>query len=169
MADICKLFLRLAGVLCLVALTLPAAAPAQEVSKGRIGAWELRCQSASATPDQCGLTQTVRSEEKPNVNLAVIIIRPAGAKTPIMRIIVPLAVYLVNGVNVKIDQTDIGKLALYRCTPAGCITDAPLDDKLLDQMRNGKIMTLVIYLEPEEGLRHLVRLDGLKDGVEKLR
>jgi invasion protein IalB len=152
-----------------IALFSPLACRAEEAPKGKIGAWEIRCQSSSgAQAEQCGLTQTVRSEDKAGVNLAVIIVQAPGARTAVMRVIAPLAVYLVNGVSVKIDQTDIGKLPFFRCSPAGCITEAPLDEKLLDQLRNGKIATLVIYLEPTEGLRHQVRLEGLREALEKL-
>ena len=85
-----------------------------------------------------------------------------------MRIVAPPGVFLINGAGLKIDQTDIGRVPFFRCSPAGCIADAPLDDKLLDQLSNGKIATVVIYLEPGEGLRHLVRLEGLKEGLGKL-
>lgn len=148
---------------------VPAAVGAEEISKGKVGAWETRCQTPSgAQPEQCVLAQTVRSEDKAGVNLAMILTRPAGTGATVMRIIAPPSVFLINGVGLKIDQTDIGRLPFFRCSPAGCIADAPLDDKLLDQLRNGKIATVVIYLEPGEGLRHLVRLEGLKEGLGKL-
>lgn len=157
----------------LLAMTLsvvPALGQAEETSRGKVGAWEVRCQSASgAKAEQCVLAQTVRSEDKAGVNMAMIVSRPAGTGATIMRIIAPPGVFLLNGAGMKIDQTDIGRLPFFRCSPAGCIADAPLDDKLLDQMLNGKIATVVIYLEPGEGLRHLVRLEGLKEALEKLR
>jgi invasion protein IalB len=156
------------GIFVAAALALSFAAEAQEVLKGKVGAWEIRCQSSAGQAEKCGLTQTVRSEDKAGVNIAVIIVKAPGAKAAVLRVIAPIAVYLVNGVGVKIDQTDMGKLPFFRCTPAGCLTEAPLDEKILDQMRNGKILSLVIYLEPEEGLRHLVRLDGFKEALEKL-
>lgn len=150
-------------------IAFATASGAEESSKGKVGAWDIRCQSAtSAQPEQCVLAQTVRSEDKAGVNLAMVVLRPAGTGTTAMRIIAPPGVFLINGVGMKIDQTDIGRLPFFRCSPAGCIADAPIDDKLLEQLRNGKIATLVIYLEPQEGLRHQIRLEGLKEGLEKL-
>lgn len=160
--------IAVAGFLVTACPAGSVAAQAQETLKEKVGAWEIRCQSAAGQPEKCGLTQTVRSEDKAGVNIAVILMKAPGGKAAVMRIIAPMAVYLVNGVSVKIDQTDIGKLPFFRCTPAGCLTEAPLDEKILDQMRKGRILTLVIYVEPEEGLRHLVRLEGLKDAFEKL-
>jgi invasion protein IalB len=156
------------GLFLIVALALPAPGRAEEALKEKVGAWEIRCQSSPGQPEKCGLTQTVRSEDKAGVNLAMIVVKPPGSRTAVMRVIAPLAVYLVNGVSVKIDQADVGKLPFFRCSPGGCLTEAPLDEKILDQMRNGKIETLVIYLDPEEGLRHLVRLDGFKEAFAKL-
>ena len=54
--------------------------------------------------------------------------RPKGAKVGIMRVIAPLSVFLLNGVGLKIDQTDIGRNAFFRCFPSGCLSDAAIDD-----------------------------------------
>ncbi len=43
-----------------------------------------------------------------------------------------------------------------------------IDDKLIEQLKSGRIATLVIYLTPYEGIRHLLMLKGFKEGYEKL-
>ncbi len=147
-----------------------AAAGAQDSVKTKFGAWELQCQTPPGSKsEQCALTQTVRSEDKADSSLGVIVGKPSEVKATVLRVIAPLNVYLLNGVSLKIDQTDIGRAPFFRCSPSGCLADAPLDDKVLDQLKNGRIATLVIYLDPSEGLRHQVRLEGLKAGLEKLR
>lgn len=149
---------------------LMGAALAEESVKAKHGAWDLRCQSPDGkSPAQCGLTQTVRSEDKANVNLGVIVLKQAGAKTGVLRVVAPLSVYLINGVSLKIDQTDIGRVPFFRCAADGCVADAPLDDKLLEQMKSGKLATLVIYLDPYEGLRHQLKLDGFGEAYGKLQ
>lgn len=143
---------------------------AQQARTEKFGAWDLHCQTSQNSPsEECGLSQSVRSEDKPNVNIAVMIIKPFKAKSAILRIVAPPAVFLVNGVSMKIDQTDIGRLPFFRCAPGGCISDAPLDAELLSKLKNGKIATLVIYMEPDEGLRHQIRLDGFKEAFAQLR
>ncbi len=143
---------------------------AQDAVKGKFGAWELHCQTpAGSKTEQCAITQTLLSEDKGNANLAAVIARPPEIDATVLRVIAPLSVYLLNGVSLKIDQTDIGRAPFFRCSPGGCIADMPLDEKLLNQLKTGKIATLVIYLDPSEGLRHLVKLEGLKQGLEKLQ
>lgn len=147
-----------------------AAAPAEEKARERFGAWELRCDTpAGASAERCALSQAVRSEDKANVNLGVIVVKPPELNATVLRIVAPLNVYLLNGVSLKIDQTDIGRAAFFRCSQGGCIADIPIDPKLLDQLRGGKIATLVIYMEPYEGLRHQFRLEGFREGYEKLK
>jgi invasion protein IalB len=158
------------GLLATLAMALQSSAIAEERTKGKFGAWELLCETPpGATSEQCALTQAVRSEERANVSLGVIITKPHELNVTVLRIVAPLSVYLINGVSLKIDQTDIGRAPFFRCSPNGCLSDTPVNEKLLDTLKEGKILTVVIYLEPSEGLRHQVKLEGFKEGYEKLQ
>ncbi len=160
------LVLLVTGTMASGAMAEPAQAPAKE----KFGAWGYRCdkQPGEAT-EQCALTQQVNAEDRGNSAVGVIIMRPKGAKVGIMRVIAPLSVFLLNGVGLKIDQTDIGRNAFFRCFPSGCLADAAIDDKLLDQLTKGKIATIVTYMTPYDGMRHQVKLEGLREGYDKLR
>lgn len=145
------------------------AAPPQGSIKEKFGAWSYRCdKQPGETTEQCALTQQVNAEDRGNSTIGVIIMRPQGAKVGIFRVIAPLNVFLINGVSLKIDQTDIGRNAFFRCFPSGCLSDAAIDDKLLDQLARGKIATIVTYITPYDGLRHQVKLEGLREGYDKL-
>lgn len=154
----------LAGLL----ISLPVSF-AEDKARPRFGAWELQCETPTGSKsEQCALTQTIRSEDKGSTSLGLVVVRPPEVNATVLPVIAPLSVYLINGVSLKIDQTDIGRVPFFRCTPGGCIADMPLDDKLLDQLNTGKIATLVIYVDPAEGLRHLAKLEGFKQGLQKL-
>ena len=43
-----------------------------------------------------------------------------------------------------------------------------MEDKLIDQLRNGKAATFIIFQTPEEGIGIPLTLAGFKDGFEKL-
>ncbi len=145
------------------------AASGQEAVKTKFDAWELRCETPTGeTAEQCALTQTVKAEDAANVSLAVMIVKPKEAKAGVLRVIAPMNVFLLNGVSLKVDQTDIGRAAFFRCFPSGCLADVALDAKLVEQLKTGKIATLVIYLTPYEGIRHQVMLKGFREGFEKL-
>jgi invasion protein IalB len=138
-------------------------------SKTKFEAWELRCETpAGETSEQCALTQVVKAEDAANVNLGVMIAKPKDSKNGVLRVIAPMSVFLLNGVSLKIDQTDIGRASFFRCAPSGCLADMVIDDKLIEQLKNGRIATLVIYLTPYEGIRHLLMLKGFKEAYEKL-
>jgi len=137
--------------------------------KTKFDAWELHCDTpVGETSEKCALTQTVRAEDAANVSLGVMMVKPKELKNGALRVVALLNVFLLNGVSLKIDQTDIGRAAFVRCSPSGCLADMAIDDRLLEQLKNGKIAMLVIYLTPYEGVRHLLMLDGFKQGYEKL-
>ncbi|HUO54222.1 MAG TPA: invasion associated locus B family protein [Rhodoblastus sp.] len=146
-----------------------AAAHAQGVVKGKYGDWEMRCETPpGAARDQCALMQSVAAEDKPNVNLVVIVLKTADGKSKLLRVIAPLGVLLPSGLGLKIDNVDIGRAGFVRCLPSGCIAEVVMEDKLLEQMRGGTTATFIIFQTPEEGIGIPLTLNGFKDGFEKL-
>jgi len=43
-----------------------------------------------------------------------------------------------------------------------------MEDKLIDQLKNGKIATFVIHQTPDEGIGLPLSLSGFKEGYAKL-
>jgi invasion protein IalB len=157
------------GALAVAVLFPGAAAQAQGVVKSKHGDWELRCETPpGASREQCALLQSVAAEDKPNVNLVVIILKTADGKSRLLRVIAPLGVLLPNGLGLKIDQADVGRAGFVRCLPTGCVAEVIMEDKLIDQMRTGTTATFIIYQTPEEGIGIPLNLAGFKDGFEKL-
>jgi invasion protein IalB len=159
-----------AGCALLLAFALSGTpAQAQGVVKSKHGDWELRCETPpGASREQCALLQSVAAEDKPNVNLVVIVLKTADGKSRLLRVIAPLGVLLPNGLGLKVDQADIGRAGFVRCLPTGCVAEVIMEDKLIDQMRTGQTATFIIYQTPEEGIGIPLNLAGFKDGFEKL-
>jgi invasion protein IalB len=159
----------LAVALSLGFIAIGPAAQAQGVVKSKHGDWELRCETPpGASREQCALLQSVAAEDKPNVNLVVIVLKTADGKSRLLRVIAPLGVLLPNGLGLKIDQTDVGRAGFVRCLPTGCVAEVIMEDKLIDQMRTGQTATFIIYQTPEEGIGIPLNLAGFKDGYDKL-
>lgn len=153
----------------LLSLAGLSGAHAQGVVKSKFGDWELRCETPpGAAREQCALMQSVAADDKPNVNLVVIVLKTADGKSRLLRVIAPLGVLLPSGLGLKIDQTDIGRAGFVRCLPSGCVAEVVMEDKLLDQLRTGTTATFVIFQTPEEGIGIPLALAGFKDGFEKL-
>ena len=162
--------LSLAG-LALGAFALLGAAPAaaQGASKGKFGDWEMRCETpAGASREQCAIIQSVAAEDKPNVNLVVIVLRTADGKSRLLRVIAPLGVLLPAGLGLKIDNIDVGRAGFVRCLPSGCVAEVVMEDKLIEQMSAGQSATFIIFNTPEEGIGIPLALSGFKDGYAKL-
>jgi invasion protein IalB len=163
-----KFFYPVILALVLMAGFAPPAA-AQGVVKGKFGDWEMRCETPpGAARDQCALMQSVAADDKPNVNLVVIVLKTADGKSRLLRVIAPLGVLLPSGLGLKVDQTDIGRAGFVRCLPSGCVAEVVMEDKLLDQMRTATSATFVIFQTPEEGIGIPLALSGFKDGFDKL-
>src|SRR3984957_19796819 len=160
------------GILAAVAWTICGGltpADAQGVVKGKNGDWETRCETPpGAEREQCALIQSVAAEDRPNITLVVIVLRTADGKSRLLRVIAPLGVLLPSGLGLKIDQADVGRAGFVRCLPNGCIAEVVMEDKLVDQMKNGQSATFIIFQTPEEGIGIPLALTGFRDAIEQL-
>ena len=76
----------LLGLGPLLGLGLASPASAQGVVKGKFGDWEMRCETPpGAAREQCALMQSVAADDKPNVNLVVIVLKTADGKSAFAR------------------------------------------------------------------------------------
>jgi len=142
---------------------------AQGVVKSKFGDWEIRCETpAGASAEQCALIQSVAAEDKANVNLVVIVLKTSDGKSRLLRVIAPLGVLLPSGLGLNIDQTKIGSAGFVKCLPTGCVAEVVMDDKLIEQLKNGKTATFVIHQTPDEGIGLPLALNGFKEGYAKL-
>ena len=158
---------QICAALGLGLLSDPAAA--QGVVKSKFGDWEMRCETPpGASREQCALIQSVAAEDRPNVNLVVIVLKTADGKSRLLRVVAPLGVLLPSGLGLKVDDTDIGRAGFVRCLPTGCIAEVTMEDKLIDQLGKGKSATFIIFQTPEEGIGIPLTLAGFKDGFDKL-
>jgi invasion protein IalB len=157
-------------VLALIgALASGHAALGQGVVKSKHGDWDLRCETPpGAAKEQCALLQSVAAEDKPNINLMVIVLKTADGKNRLLRVIAPLGILLPSGLGLKIDDTDVGRAGFVRCLPTGCVAEVMMEDKLIDQMKSGKRATFIIFQTPEEGIGIPLSMAGFKEGFDAL-
>jgi invasion protein IalB len=151
------------------AFAVPQTALAQGVVKAKHGDWEIRCETPpGAQHEQCALLQSVAAEDRPNINLVVIVLKTADGKNRLLRVIAPLGVLLPSGLGLKIDSTDVGRAGFVRCLPTGCVAEVVMDDKLIGELRNGHNATFIIFQTPEEGIGIPLALNGFGQGFDAL-
>jgi len=141
----------------------------QGVVKSKHGDWDLRCETPpGAAKEQCALLQSVAAEDRPNINLMVIVLKTADGKNRLLRVIAPLGILLPSGLGLKIDDTDVGRAGFVRCLPTGCVAEVVMEDKLIGQMKTGKKATFIIFQTPEEGIGIPLSMTGFKEGFDAL-
>jgi invasion protein IalB len=143
---------------------------AQGTVKNTYGDWQLRCETpAGAKAEQCALVQNVAAEDRPNITLAIIVLKTADGKSRLLRVVVaPLGVLLPAGLGLKIDQADIGRAGFVRCLTMGCIAEVVMEDSLISQMKTGQTATFIVFQTPEEGIGIPVSLNGFGTGFDAL-
>jgi invasion protein IalB len=144
-------------------------AASQGVVKAKYGDWELRCETPpGALHEQCALLQSVAAEDRPNINLIVIVLKTADGKSRLLRVIAPLGVLLPSGLGLKIDETDVGRAGFVRCLTTGCVAEVVMDEQIIGLLKSGKAATFIIFQTPEEGIGIPLTLNGFKEGFEAL-
>jgi invasion protein IalB len=146
-----------------------SAAICQGVVKSKDGDWELRCETPpGAAKEQCALLQSVTAEDKPNINIVVIVLKTSDGKNHLLRVIAPLGVLLPSGLGLKIDDVDVGRAGFVRCLPTGCVAEVVMEEKLINQMKSGQKATFIIFQTPEEGIGIPLTIAGFKEGFDAL-
>ncbi|WP_226951185.1 invasion associated locus B family protein [Rhizobium terrae] len=116
----------------------PASQPPGNVRENH-GAWSIICdRPAGATAEQCALMQNVIAEDRPEVGLSVVILKTADRKARILRILAPLGVLLKDGMELYVDNNNIGRAYFTRCFSEGCYVEVEIDDELMRILRAGK-------------------------------
>lgn len=133
------------------------------------GEWQLRCgQPPGSSVEKCGLVQSVKAEDRPNVALTVVFLKSFDGKTRLLRVVAPLGVLLPTGLGLKIDDVDVGHASFLKCGPAGCVAEVVADDALIEKMKTGSNAVFIIFQTPEFGIGVPISLAGFSDGLTEL-
>lgn len=165
---------RLAALLALACGVLPSMAQAQTAeTSGAIrsehGAWTVVCDTpAGASTEQCLVRQIVVPEDRPEIGLAISVLKTADKADRILRVRAPLGIILPSGLQLNVDGTLIGRAQFVRCFTDGCIADVILDDTLLDTLKKGQQATFSFFQSPEQGIGIPVDLTGFSAGFDAL-
>jgi invasion protein IalB len=154
----------------------PAAAPpASAETVATHGAWQIQCSAAGASGDQagkktCGMVQVGHSEKNPKIALSLVIVRQKqGDKDVIMmRVLVPIGVYLPTGVALEVDGGAVGRVPFTRCRPQICEALAEASPETLEKMKKGTAANFIIYEAPGLGFPLKISLEGFSAGLENL-
>ena len=155
-------------------LLMPAVAQAQQPPKGTVksthGSWSIVCDTpAGATAEQCAMMQNVVAEDRPEVGLSVVVLKTADRKSRILRILAPLGVLLKDGMELYIDNNNIGRAYFTRCFSEGCYVEVDIDDELLKVLRAGKAAVFALRESVDQDRVGIpIELTGFAEGYDAL-
>ena len=146
-------------------------APNPSTLRSTHGAWSVICDTpAGASEEQCAMMQNVVAEDRPEIELSVMVFKTADRKAKILRVITPLGVFLPKHLGLNIDGNFIGDANYIRCFSDGCYVEVGLTDDLLKQLRAGTTAAFILYETPEDssGIGIPVELKGFAEGYDAL-
>jgi invasion protein IalB len=137
--------------------TKPAGAP--PVTTKAFDDWLVRC-PMSPQPMPCDAVQLLLEPKSKQRVLSVSVAYDQVKAAQVVRIILPLGVWLPNGVTVQAGGVKIDKVVVRRCEPFGCVVEGFLDAKLRDAMRKGGDAKIVVYDQNQKPLDLKFSLKG---------
>jgi invasion protein IalB len=147
--------------------------PSQTVAKH--GAWEVQCADAPPQKDQpakkqCGMVQITKSEKNEKVGLSLIVlkVKQGDKEMTMMRVVVPIGVYLPTGVALEIDKAAVARVPFTRCLPRTCEAFAEASPPTLEKMKKGTSANFIIYEAPGLGIPMKISLDGFAAALGEL-
>lgn len=173
---IATLALQFAGALAWSALafgTYAGSAHAQAgggTVKAQHGDWQIVCKSPppGAKNEVCALVQSVTAEDRNNVGLTIYFQKFSNG-TRVLRVFAPLGVLLPPGLGLKIDDRDVGNAPFLRCQNFACYAQVVAEDKLVEQLKNGKTAVFIIFQTEEAGIGIPISLAGFSQALAELR
>lgn len=114
------------------------------------------------TVRQCGMLQSTSSTERKNIALTLVMgtSKQKDKTVTMMRILVPIGVYLPLGIALEIDGAPVGRVPFIRCLPQICTAFAETTADTLTKMRKGAKANFIIYEAPGVGLTLPISLSG---------
>lgn len=140
----------------------------QGVLREQHGDWRIMCESAAGEgAERCGLLQIVESAARPGFGLGVLVVVTPDQATR-MRVAVPPGIFLLPGLELRIDGEEVGRAPFWFCSTSRCETEAILNDEILQKLKSGTEAIFVIFEDRNRGTGFVVSLAGFSAGLSAL-
>lgn len=168
-------FALLAGLAALNVLWLVGdPAMAQNGKVATHGTWRVHCGKPPGKREKsCSLVNDAVAADRPNFGLRIVVFHTVDKKQWVLKVVAPIGVLLPFGVGINIDGTVLDSVPFVQCSAAagrtGCIAQAFLEQKQLDQFIAGKQAVFYVFDRPEMAIGIPVSLEGFKAGLAKIK
>lgn len=119
------------------------------------GAWSSECKPSATNPsDQiCKVAATVMGTSSNEMLFVIEMGKGSDPADDFFRIISPLGTFLPNGIGLVVDEVEVGRVPVERCTKQGCFTvlrDPAGIAKIQTALHDGKQLKIVYWVSPTE-------------------
>lgn len=121
--------------------------------------WLVRCPTAPQ-PMPCDSVQMLVEPKSKQRVLSISVAYDVTKSQHVVRIILPLGVWLPNGATIVAGATKLEKVVIRRCEPFGCVVEGLLDAKLREALRKGGDAKVVVFDQAKKPLDLKFSLSG---------
>jgi invasion protein IalB len=127
-----------------------SAVSAQAADGDKFTAWTMRCEKPEESlEERCHIFQNAKDESNGQDIAHLAVGYMSQIEEPLMIIMLPLGVFLPNGLELQVDEQEPIRLPFEVCFPVGCRAGAPMQEPLMGAFRNG--LTLKLTVQDVEG------------------
>lgn len=127
--------------------------------------WLVRCPAGPQT-GPCDAVQLLIEPKSKQRVLSISVAFETTQSQHVVRIVLPLGVWLPNGVTIVAGKTKIEKVVVRRCEPFGCVVEGLLDAKLRDALRAGGEAKIVVFDQNKKPLDLKFSLKGYAEAED---
>lgn len=151
----------------MVFLMSPVSVHAQEaqpeqpkVNQERYGDWFVNC--TQEEEERCVMVQEVIMERDGSKGRLVSLFIFHDKENDVIRgrFLLPLGIYLPEGMVLQIDETEAFQVPIEICNNSGCMLTAKIPADVMDQMRAGEELKVFYSLQPGKRFQAKMSLSG---------
>ena len=159
-----------AAMLCGALAIAPAKAanaPSPAANTKSFQDWLVRCPT-TPKPGACDAVQLLVEPKSKQRVLSISVAYDAAKAQHVVRIVLPLGVWLPNGAAIVAGATKIEKVVIRRCEPFGCVVEGLLDANLRAAMRQGGEAKVVVFDQAMKPLDLKFSLKGYAEAEDEM-
>jgi invasion protein IalB len=143
---------------------------AQQEANATVSGWVTRCLSQGRKANaECIVEQSLTMIRTNQVATIVHFRIPAEGQQPQLSVRVPHGVLLSAGVKLRVDQAFTVDLPIQTCENQGCTATAPAPAELVNAMRGGKQLFVIIKGGNNQDAGFGMPLDGFPAAFDRVR
>lgn len=135
-----------------------------------VAAWATRC-SEAATPKEriCVLSKALVDPASRKLMLAVTFRVAPPDRKPVMKLLLPVDLYLPAGVTLSVDEGAPKTLKFETCVGGGCLAPVPLDAAFLQRLRKASGIKVGFQRVDQKPVDLTLKLDGFAKSFDQIK